>query len=124
MKQRAILLLILFSGLMAGCYLRHSYTLDEYRSRSEPLQISSVTKTNGEKVLFAHDEGQFDPMLERVYGPVAHDSEAKIPSRDVGIVNVIRPNPMVPVFEGILIGAGVVLGIALISLASTPHPTW
>src|ERR1035437_2947853 len=109
MEQRTFLFLLVIALMFSGCYLRRSYTLDEYRTKSEPIRITSVTKTNGEKVFFARDEGQYDPTLNRVHGPVMDDSEATIPSQDIGLVNIVRPNPMIPVFEGMLIGACIVV---------------
>jgi hypothetical protein len=82
--------------------------------------IVSVTKTNGEKIFFTGDGGKYDAASDMVIGPTANDGEVSIPSPEIRLVNTERPNPMMPVFEGLVVAAGVIVGVVLLYFAIFP----
>jgi hypothetical protein len=127
MPIRILFPIILLAVLAAGCYMRNSYSLNDYLLNNymtnNGRSIVSVTKTNGEKIFFSGEGGKYDAASDKVFGPVANDSEVSIPSGEIRLVNTERPNPMMPVFEGIIIVGCVVIAAALF-LIKPVHTGW
>jgi hypothetical protein len=116
--------LALLAILATGCYVRNSYTLNDYMMNNymtdNGRSIISVTKTNGEKFFFTGDGGKYDAASDMVIGPTANDGEVSIPSGEIRLINTERLNPMMPVFEGLVVAAGAVFAIVLLYFAISP----